>query len=441
LFFFLLLTQICFGQWVQVGLSGETIKDIAVKDATIFAVTSDSCFEGSACYQQCFGKLFRSIDNGLNWTMIVDSSVVDVAISQTGKVFMIRDSAYLINNAFSSLDNGDNWSRMNINEQIADSIYGNLGKYCPLQFTISPGGIIYCNIGCWGSMARYQDLIARSIDDGNTWLTPGLSVWIGRLLDFSNQNTISVGSLIGKAGGTGGHLCLSTDNGNNWSIISELGPFSYALGYFSNGNIMLAERYDGGYSITNISISIDTGNTWIQIASLNVILCGQSFTNGSTEGMLIGTEDLGVFLFSDMGDSLGSRNEGLTNLNIQTLTLDNNGFIYAGTGNGIWRRALTELVTSVDNEPTQPTEFILEQNYPNPFNPSTKISWQSPVGSQQILKVFDVLGNEIATLVDEYKPAGSYEVEFDGSRLASGIYFYKLQAGEYTAVKKMLLIK
>ena len=440
LLFILLTTQICFGQWVQVGLSGETIKDIAVKDATIFAVTSDSCFEGSACYQQCFGKLFRSIDNGLNWTMIVDSSVVDVAISQTGKVFMIRDSAYLRNNAFSSLDNGDNWSRMNINEQIADSIYGNLVRYCPLRFTIGPGGIIYCNIGCWGSMYRYQDLSARSIDDGNTWSTPGLSVWIGRLFDFRNQNTISIGSYIGKTTAAAGNLCLSADNGNNWTIISELGPFSYALGYFSNGNIMLAQRFDGGYSITNISISIDTGNTWIQIASLKT-LCGQSFTNGFTEGMLIGTEDLGVFLFSDEGDSLGSRNEGLTNLNIQTLTIDNNGYVYAGTGNGIWRRPLTELVTSVDNELTQPTDFILEQNYPNPFNPSTVISYQSPVGSWQTIKVFDVLGNEIATLVEEYKPAGRYEVEFNAERLASGFYFYQLKAGDFLQTRKMILIK
>jgi hypothetical protein len=80
-----------------------------------------------------------------------------------------------------------------------------------------------------------------------------------------------------------------------------------------------------------------------------------------------------------------------------------------------------------------PKEFQLYQNYPNPFNPSTKISWQSPVGSHQVLKVFDVLGNEIITLVDEYKPLGRYEVEFNpesGIRnLASGVYFYQLRAG------------
>jgi hypothetical protein len=83
----------------------------------------------------------------------------------------------------------------------------------------------------------------------------------------------------------------------------------------------------------------------------------------------------------------------------------------------------------------------LFQNYPNPFNPSTKISWQSPVGSWQTIKVFDVLGREVATLVDEFRNAGSYEVEFDASHLASGIYFYQLKTDNFMITKKMLLIR
>ncbi len=94
-----------------------------------------------------------------------------------------------------------------------------------------------------------------------------------------------------------------------------------------------------------------------------------------------------------------------------------------------------------------PEFFTLHQNYPNPFNPSTRISWQSPVSSHQVLKVFDVLGNVIATLVDEYKPAGSYEVEFPNEQmgyipsLPSGVYFYKLQAGSFVETKKMILLR
>jgi predicted GH43/DUF377 family glycosyl hydrolase len=96
---------------------------------------------------------------------------------------------------------------------------------------------------------------------------------------------------------------------------------------------------------------------------------------------------------------------------------------------------------SVEQETTLPTEFSLEQNYPNPFNPNTTISWQSPVGSWQTLKVYDVLGNEIATLVDEYKPAGRYEVEFNAAALPSGVYCYQLRTGNYVDTNKMILLK
>ena len=89
--------------------------------------------------------------------------------------------------------------------------------------------------------------------------------------------------------------------------------------------------------------------------------------------------------------------------------------------------SITVLVTSIDAQ-TIVKDFSLDQNYPNPFNPSTNISWQSPVGSWQVLKVFDVLGNEVGTLVNEYKPAGSYEVELNAKHLSSGVYFYKMQA-------------
>ena len=95
-----------------------------------------------------------------------------------------------------------------------------------------------------------------------------------------------------------------------------------------------------------------------------------------------------------------------------------------------------------------PTQFSLEQNYPNPFNPSTKIKYSIPSvtlsgveGSRVILKVYDVLGNEIATLVNEEKPAGNYEVNFDASKFSSGVYFYELQAGDFVDMKKMILIK
>ena len=89
----------------------------------------------------------------------------------------------------------------------------------------------------------------------------------------------------------------------------------------------------------------------------------------------------------------------------------------------------------------RPIKFELSQNYPNPFNPNTKISWQSPVGGLQVLKIFDVLSKEVTTLVNEWKDAGNNEVEFDASKLASGVYYYQLRVGEFIQTRKMILLR
>jgi hypothetical protein len=88
-----------------------------------------------------------------------------------------------------------------------------------------------------------------------------------------------------------------------------------------------------------------------------------------------------------------------------------------------------------------PMVYSLEQNYPNPFNPSTVISYQLPVSGLVNLKVYDVLGNEVIILVNEEKPIGSYEIEFNASHLGSGVYFYRLQSGSFVQTRKMTLLK
>jgi len=95
----------------------------------------------------------------------------------------------------------------------------------------------------------------------------------------------------------------------------------------------------------------------------------------------------------------------------------------------------------VEAEISLPTEFTLMQNYPNPFNPSTVISYQLPAANHVTLKVYDVLGREVVSLVNEQKDAGAYEINYDASKLSSGIYIYKLNAGNYSAIKKMMIVK
>ena len=105
------------------------------------------------------------------------------------------------------------------------------------------------------------------------------------------------------------------------------------------------------------------------------------------------------------------------------------------------RTLYSYIPTDVNEFKGEVNTYSLSNNYPNPFNPTTKIKSQIPELSLVVLKVYDVLGNEIATLVNEEKPIGSYTVEFDASTLPSGVYFYQLKAGDFIQTKKMILMK
>jgi hypothetical protein len=123
--------------------------------------------------------------------------------------------------------------------------------------------------------------------------------------------------------------------------------------------------------------------------------------------------------------------------------------LFAGTGGtpsselgGVWRRPLSEMITSVENPSVDvPSQFSLEQNYPNPFNPTTTIVYGVRSREFVELKVFDVLGREVAVLVSEHLEPGSYKATLDANRLASGVYTYRLISGNLVETKKMLLLK
>ena len=112
-------------------------------------------------------------------------------------------------------------------------------------------------------------------------------------------------------------------------------------------------------------------------------------------------------------------------------------------GNFTYYKNLFSPITVVEDDNFQkiPDGFVLNQNYPNPFNPSTTISWQSPVSGMQTLKIYDVLGKEVATLVNEFKAAGKHEINFDASNLSSGVYFYQLKVENFSTIKKLMLVK
>ena len=158
--------------------------------------------------------------------------------------------------------------------------------------------------------------------------------------------------------------------------------------------------------------------------------------------LFAGTYGGGVFMSANNGTSWTEVNYGLGNTQVSSLTVSDTN-LFAGTySSNVWRSPLSEMITSVEGSSIGlPIGFAISQNYPNPFNPSTMISYSIPRNSFVHLKVFDILGNDVAELVNEQKPAGSYEVKFDAASLPSGVYFYQLTAGEFIQTKKMILLK
>jgi len=212
-----------------------------------------------------------------------------------------------------------------------------------------------------------------------------------------------------------------------WKIANNMYLYNQALYMATNG-------YSSSQSLGVIKTT-DNGNNFIQL--------NNGLTNLNIKqlilkpGVFIALTGDGIFCSLDEGNYWTPFNLSGLNANINSVYLDDNQTLYACTDNGIY---VFTGVLNVEDE-IIPTIFVLQQNYPNPFNPCTSI--QYAISSRQFvsLKVYDVLGKEIATLVNEEKSAGSYETVFSASHLASGIYYYQLRAGDYVETKKMILLK
>jgi hypothetical protein len=205
--------------------------------------------------------------------------------------------------------------------------------------------------------------------------------------------------------------------------------------------------YAGDIGLYN---STDMGNTWqlkygVTFDSLGSVIDSKIFKDIlSYQNVLIASVAFNSIMVSyDGGNNWSNFNEGLMmDWTFPGLAIkEPNIWALRDFFGNAYIRPLSN-ITKVENENLiSANTFLLDQNYPNPFNPSTKISWQSPGANWQTLKIYDVLGTEIATLIDEFKQAGRYTVDFNAGGLPSGIYFYQLKSGNSLETKKMMIVK
>jgi hypothetical protein len=263
------------------------------------------------------------------------------------------------------------------------------------------------NGGNWNIIGgQFTDLYSIGVN-GDNWTVSNT----GMLFKFVPA-LASIGTNI-FAGTLGNGIYVSSNNGNNWSPVNNgLPEACYVLQLLSSGS--------------NVFAGISNSNTYSQTVKL-------------------------IYLSTNNGNTWINKSQGLDTVitEVWSMMVANN-YIFAGTkiysgqgeyGKSVWRRSYSEIIgiQNISNE--IPSSFALHQNYPNPFNPTTKISFQFPVVSFSSLKIFDITGKEIATLVNETLKPGTYEAIFNGSQLPSGVYFYRLTADGYVETKKMLMIK
>ena len=239
--------------------------------------------------------------------------------------------------------------------------------------------------------------------------------------------------------GTSNGLYVSSDNGSTWNF-SETGAHNpngteiLALVKNSSSQLFLGSPCQG------VLTSIDSGKSWKKLNNGLSDSCVYALAVRESD-IFAGTWPYGnIFYSSDTGANWKQINSGFKNSGIYSLFIKGDR-IFAGIDGGIYWRSISEITGINENNEKVPNQYLLNQNYPNPFNPITTISYQIPKSGLVSLKVYDILGREVTVLVNEEKTFGKYEVEFNGRKLSSGIYFCRLQTGDYSLVKKMVLIK
>ena len=397
--------------------------------------------------------LYRTINGGENWISI--KSPASDPNYQGPFYFINEDTGFVggIKSIYKTIDGGESWKKVVVYESKT------LIPINYIYFTDDQNGWV---------LAEVSNYIYQTTNCGESWEKVNIG-FEGRFhsIDFADKNN---GFVVGSNISSGyPFVAKTTDGGVIWEHVTtgaykfvDLDQVTPTLGFAVAAGSGIFCSKDSWTEHNSWEKQYENYNAWLKsiymIDSLNGFVCGCYFD----------------WEFGKYGYILRTNNGGKEweeNYSIKDIELNDIQFIDDNTGwvvgeNGLVLRTTNGGVTWVENEQESiPNEIALYQNYPNPFNPSTTIKYSIPSSSvianevkqsneitsvntfprndnaNVTLIVYDILGREVATLVNEKQKPGNYEVEFYGADLTSGVYFYKLNVGEYQFVKKMLLLK
>ncbi|MFH0735104.1 MAG: T9SS type A sorting domain-containing protein [bacterium] len=375
---------------------------------------------GISMTKNCFFKIIdnslivstfnQGLDYSLSITTTYGENWIQSPLKSAKKVTVDKDTLYgLVDGLFNYAANLQGvWiPRLNSLNDIRDFIiYGD---------TI----VFACGSGLYRSIDR--GYTCTNISSGTSWTDP----LYGTVYSFADYicRYDNILFTICAAG-----LCRSYNNGNTWEIMKDHQP-----------GVMCVHKNKifHAYWYCYLTYAYYRGNVWSSGINLGV----SYYLLKSVGDYLFLSSELGLFISTDNGltwinISLSLQYEIIRDVEI----LDD--YIFIGTDRAMYRRQLSEIVVRVkDTELLIPSVISLDQNYPNPFNPTTTISFSLPIKSSVTLKIYDALGKEVASLINEELQPGTYQKQWSAGNFASGVYFYRLLAGKFSETKKLILQK
>lgn len=443
LFLFFVTTANKAQQWEFVGLDSMVIKHLYV--------SGDSIWAGSAIRNgaNLNAGLYFSSDAGNNWMQIDSSlgggSIVGMENLGNGRIYLIKGlSQYSSGGSlYKTTNNGTSWDTINISGYaicwIGVSPF-NSNEIYALDISFFPSGIL--------------NYLYKSIDGGNSWedISAFPASSHGSELAFSFDHLDSTSLYVTVDTQFDQYLFKSIDKGNNWSFIS-VPPIGYRSEIYTD--VFLSNRIYI-YALPHY-LSNDGGISWVRSDSgLSITSYYLSFYQDNLLSKLYNLRTDGLY-YSNNANVFWTLVNGSTNLpiyfsptgfyedhNMKNIFIDSKqAKLYTGTAEGIYK---TSLITNIRDDTEDKLDFSLNQNYPNPFNSTTIIEYQIKNSSFVSLKVYDLLGNEITTLVNEVQQPGKYYKTFSmgnntKSSLATGVYIYQLKAENKLLSKKMIYLK